>query len=301
MTLRPEAQAYLDSVRDVPQPFECSLDAFRASIPAASVATPPSVTTEERTIAGGDGQPLRLRLYRPPSAGPHPAVVWAHGGSFVRGGLDDFDGARRMFCALADCVIIAVAQRLSPETRFPGPLNDVYAALSWTSSNATAIASHADWILVGGESSGGNLAAAAARLAGERGGPGVAGQILVVPTLDAAPATESACAFAVGYGLTRRQLEWAYARYAPGAAPDDPLLSPLRAPSLAGLPPTVVVTAEYDPSRDEGERYADRLEEAGVRVWRSRVEGMVHHHLGQDGAMVALRLARELLSAVRDS
>jgi acetyl esterase len=301
MSLHPEAQAYLDSVRDVPQPYECSLEAFRAAIRAAPVAAPPGVQVEEHIVAGAEGQPLRLRLYRPPSAGPHPAVVWVHGGSFVRGSLDDFDGVRRMFCALAGCVVVAVDQRRSPETQFPGPLGDVYAALVWTREQAEVIGSRPDWILLGGESSGGNLAAAAAQLAHERGGPGVAGQILLVPTLDAAPDTESIRTFAAGFGLTRGQLQWAYAQYAAGAPPDDPLLSPLRAPSLTGLPPAVVVTAEYDPSRDEGELYAERLDEAGVRVRRGRVEGMVHHHLGQDGAILALGLARELLSEIRSS
>jgi acetyl esterase len=146
----------------------------------------------------------------------------------------------------------------------------------------------------GGESSGGNLAAAMTFLARDNGRPKISFQLLIEPLLDAHCSMPSVDEFADGYVLTKRQLIWMYQQYAPGVSPDNPLLSPLRAPDLHGLPPAAIVTIEYDPVRDEGEQYAERLKAAGVPVFHTRIAGMVHHFPGPEAMPTAARLLQEL-------
>jgi acetyl esterase len=297
MALHPDAQAFLAKMKDVPQPQDIPLEEFRNAASALIATAPPLEIGEVKNleIVGGDGNSLKIRVYVPEGTGPFPVAVWAHGGSFVRGTLDLFDAGRRAFTKASQCIVVAVDQRLSPEAQFPAPLDDVYAAFKWASSHAT------DWrgdpMLVGiaGESSGGNLAAALALFARDRGGPRIAFQLLIEPILDAACQSASMRELGEGYVLTRQQLLWAYRQYAPGVPANEPLLSPLLAKSLSGLPPAVVVTIEYDPARDEGEQYAARLAEAGVRVLKARIPGMLHHFAGPDLIPTAAKLLRELL------
>jgi acetyl esterase len=253
---------------------------------------------DNRTVAGGDGQALGLRLYLPAGPRPAPVVVWAHGGSFTRGSLDVFDAARRSFANESGCIVVAVDQRLSPEARYPAPLADIHAAVRWAAVHAEGFGGDPDLIGVAGESSGGNLAAAETLLARDRAQP-LAFQILFTPLVDATLTLPSVEEYGQGYVLTRRQLLWAYEQYAPGVPRTTPALSPLHEPDLAGLPPAVVVTVEYDPVRDEGEAYADRLAAAGVLVHRTRLDGMVHHFPGPTAMRTTARLTRELLAFVR--
>ena len=299
MPLDPQARAFLDVMGNLPQPHEISIEEFRGMLNALvrTGAPGPMARVEEVTIAGGDGQPLLLRVYAPASARPLPVVVWLHGGSFTRGTLDTFDAARRSFANLCDCVVIAVDQRLSPEATFPAPLEDGYAAAVWASKRAADFGGDPLRLGVGGESSGGNLAAALTLVARQRRAPKLAFQILVSPLLDASCGMPSTLEFAEGYVLTRRQLAWCYGQYAPGVPADDPLLSPLHEPELSGLPQAVVVTMEFDPVRDEGERYADKLAAAGVPVRRARVDGMVHHYPGERGALAVIELTRAMLAS----
>lgn len=300
MPLDPQARAFLDMMRNVPQPPEISLQDFRGALAALvpTDAPEPVARVEELTIPGGDRQPLGLRIYAPTGTRPLPVVVWLHGGSFTRGTVDTFDAARRMFANLCSCVVVAVEQRLSPEATFPAPLEDGYAAAVWAAEHAADFGGDPRRLGVGGESSGGNLAAALTLVARERRAPKLAFQILVAPLLDASCSSPSASAFAEGYVLTRAQLAWSYRQYAPGVRSDHPLLSPLYEPDLHGLPRAVVITMEFDPVRDEGERYADRLAAAGVPVGRARVDGMVHHYPGERGAMAVVELTRSLLAAL---
>src|ERR1700761_6732751 len=181
MPLHEQARAFLDKMAGTPQPNDIPIEEFRRAA-AAVITTGPEIRigkVENLEIRGGDGQKMKLRIYVPEGSGPFPVLVWVHGGSFVRGTLDMFDAGRRAFTKASECIVVAVDQRLSPEAQFPAPLDDVYAAFKWASSHAT------DWrgdpVLVGiaGESSGGNLAAALALFARDRGGPRIAFQLLI--------------------------------------------------------------------------------------------------------------------------
>jgi len=298
MPLHPDARAFLDKMAGAPQPNDISIQAFRQAA-AALIATGPPLQigrVENLQIAGGDGQPMNLRIYVPEGTGPFPVLVWVHGGSFARGTLDMFDAGRRAFTKAAQAIVIAVDQRLSPETQFPAPLEDAYAALLWAFAHAGEYGGNPGLIGIAGESSGSNIAAALGLKTRDAGKPKLAFQLLLEPLVDAHCNSPSVNELADGYVLTQRQLIWAYQQYAPGVDRDNPLLSPLRAPSLAGLPPTVIVTVEFDPVRDEGEQYAARLKAAGVRVLQARIPGMVHHFTGPDMLPTTLRLFREMLS-----
>jgi acetyl esterase/lipase len=298
MALHPDAQAFLAKMGNAPQPQDIPIEEFRRAA-SALIPTGPSLkigTVSNLEIAGGDGQPMQVRVYVPEGAGPFPMIVWAHGGSFIRGTLDLFDAGRRAFTKASNCIVVAVDQRLSPEARFPAPLEDVYAALQWTAGHARELGGGVQALIgVAGESSGGNLAAAVTLLARDRGGPAIDFQLLIEPILDARCDTTSMHELAEGYVLTRQQLLWAYQQYAPGVEANRPLLSPLLAKDLSGLPPAVVVTIEYDPARDEGEGYAAALAAAGVRVLSARIPGMLHHFPGPDLIPTAAKLLRELL------
>lgn len=233
----------------------------------------------EVQIPGHDGGAFSARIYVPEAEGPMPVVVWAHGGSWVRVTVDLLDGHFRFYANRGRVAVVAVDYSLSPEARFPVALEQIYAAGRW----ARSIADEAGWdprrIGIAGESSGGNLAAAAALLDRDRGEVGFMHQALIVPVLDATFASRSWEELGRDYLLTRAQLEWAVEQYAPGIERTEPLLSPFHAPNLSGLPPTLIVTGEYDPLRDEGEQYAQRLQAAGVVVTYRRYEGLIHHAL----------------------
>jgi acetyl esterase len=298
MALHPDAQAFLTKMGNAPQPQDIPLEEFRQAASALIPTGPPLEigSVKDFEIAGGDGQPMQVRVYVPKGTAPFPLMVWAHGGSFIRGTLDLFDAGRRAFTKASDCIIVAVDQRLSPEAQFPAPLEDVYAAIKWAAAHARELGGDSQTVIgVAGESSGANLAAAATLLARDRGGPALDFQLLIEPILDAHCDTSSMQELGEGYVLTRQQLLWAYQQYAPRVEANNPLLSPLLAKDLRGLPAAVVVSIEYDPARDEGERYAVALAAAGVRVLSARIPGMLHHFPGPDLIPTAARLLRELL------
>jgi acetyl esterase/lipase len=300
MPLHPDARAFLDKMAGTPQPNEIPIEEFRRAA-AALIATGPPLQigrVENLEIPGGDGQKMKLRIYVPEGSGPFPVIVWVHGGSFVRGTLDMFDAGRRAFAKAGGCILVAVDQRLSPEAQFPAPLNDVYAALLWTFENAARLGGDPSLIGIGGESSGSNIAAAATLKSRDLGKPRLSFQVLLEPLVDAHCETASMNELADGYVLTKRQLVWAYQQYAPGADLENPLISPLLAADLSGLPPAVIVTLEFDPVRDEGEQYAAKLGRAGVRVLTARIPGMLHHFPGPEMLPTTVRLLRELLSDI---
>jgi len=285
----------------LPQPPDVDVAEFRGQLARLlpQAADPePVASVVDREIPGGDGQPLGIRIYRPDVDRPVPAAVWAHGGSFVRGTLDAFDAPRRAFANLSGFAVVAVDQRLAPEAQFPAPLQDAYAAWQWTVDHAEELGVDAARVGVAGESSGANLAAATALLAATRGDAAPAFQILVVPVLDAAGTMPSVTALGEGHLLTEAQMTWMYEQYAPGVDRRAPLLSPLHAPDVHGLPPAVVVTVEYDPARDEGESYAERLAASGVPVERARIDGMLHHFPGPDAIPLVADLSRRVLAHV---
>ncbi|MFM8846549.1 MAG: alpha/beta hydrolase, partial [Actinomycetota bacterium] len=222
------------------------------------------------------GGPLEYRLYRPTTTGPHPVVVYFHGGGWVFGSHTSDDPLCRALCTLADVVIVSVNYRHAPEDRFPAAADDGYAALRWVAANAAALGGDPDRIAVAGWSAGGNVAAVAAQLARDNGGPMLRGQLLLTPVTDGSRQHPSHDENAAGYILTKSLMEWFWNHYADPADRSDPRASPLLAADLSGLPPAMIVTAQYDPLRDEGDAYARALESAGVPVQHLRARGHIH-------------------------
>jgi acetyl esterase len=244
----------------------------RKPVPVASIV--------DRTIPGPAGE-LPIRVYTPEGVGPFPAVVYFHGGGFVVGGLDSGDATCRALCHGASCVVVSVAYRLAPEHKFPAATDDCLAVTRWAAAHAAELNADPDRLVVAGESAGGNLAAVTALRLRDEGGPPLCGQLLIYPVTDYhTPPTPSYIANGKGYLLTRAMMVWFWGHYLNHAGEaGHPHASPLRAADLSGLPPALVITAEYDPLRDEGERYAERLQRAGVPTQLSRYDGMIHGFL----------------------
>ncbi|HTF59506.1 MAG TPA: alpha/beta hydrolase [Actinomycetes bacterium] len=244
---------------------------------AAALNGPPApvAAVADRLVPGPAGE-LPVRVYTPEGSPPFPIVVFFHGGGWVVGTLDTYDPLCRALAAVTPAVVVSVDYRLAPEHRWPAAVEDAYAATEWASRNAAALGGAQHRLAVAGDSAGGNLAAVVALGARDRGGPAIAFQLLVYPVLDVAGGTASWQEYADGYHLTADGMRWYWDHYlggADGAAPDA---SPLRAAFVGGLPPALVIGAEYDILRDEGEAYAARLAEAGVDATASRHAGVVH-------------------------
>ncbi|MER5888119.1 alpha/beta hydrolase fold domain-containing protein [Streptomyces sp. NPDC001941] len=282
--LDPAARAFADLLAgvfpDVGGSVTDAAEARRVLDAAPRDPSPPLPVggVEDRTVPGPEGAPeLPVRIYRPEGPGPYPVVVFLHGGGWVLCGLDSHDGTCRALCREARAVVVSVDYRLAPEVRFPAPVEDAYAALSWADAHLADLEGAS--LVVAGDSAGGNLAAAAALLARERGGPAIALQALVYPALDAARDTTSFRENATGYFLTAAHVDWFWEQYlGPDGDGGHPLASPLRA-DPAGLPPAHVVTAGCDPLRDEGQVYAQRLRASGVEASESRHPGLFHGFL----------------------
>ena len=206
-----------------------------------------------------------------------PTLVYAHGGGFVFCDLDSHDGLCRSFANLIPAVVVSVDYRLAPENRWPAAAEDVFAVTQWAARNADALGGDAHRIVVGGDSAGGNLAAATALMARDRGAPALAAQLLLYPMIAPNFDTESYRLFGKGFYNPRPALQWYWDQYVPSAADrEHPYASPLNA-DLRGLPPAVVVIAGHDPLRDEGIAFGDALEAAGVSRRRScRYDGGIH-------------------------
>jgi acetyl esterase len=223
----------------------------------------------------GPGGDIPVRVYRPDGGGL-PILVYAHGGGFVFCDLDSHDGLCRTIANRTPAVVISVAYRLAPENRWPDAAEDFYTAARWTVDNADAVGGDAGAVVVGGDSAGANLAAVAAVMARDRGGPPIAGQLLIYPVIAADFDTESYRLFGKGFYNPKPAMQWYWDQYVPAPADrEHPYASPLRA-NLAGLPPAIVVVAGHDPLRDEGFAYADALEAAGVSTSRCFFEGGIH-------------------------
>ena len=205
-----------------------------------------------------------------------PILVYAHGGGFVFCDLDSHDGLCRNIANRIPAVVVSVAYRLAPENQWPDAAEDVYTAARWAADNADAVGGDARRIVVGGDSAGGNLAAVTALMARDRGGPRIAGQLLIYPVIAADFDTESYRLFGKGFYNPKPALQWYWDQYVPAPADrEHPYASPLQA-NLAGLPPAIVVVAGHDPLRDEGIAYADALEAAGVVTVRCLFDGGIH-------------------------
>ncbi len=282
----PEARAFIDSMR-----------AFTGDVePVAHV--------EDLTIPGPAGA-ISARLYRPAASGPLPLLVYFHGGGWVIGGLESHDGLCRTLANAAGCAVLAIDYRLAPEHKFPAAVDDCYAAAAWAVANAATLGADPTRVAVGGDSAGGNLTAVVTQLARDRKGPPLRFQLLIYPATDAGYDTPSYHENATGYFLELEGMRWFYDHYLGGDADRaDPRASPLRATDLRGLPPALVITAEFDPLRDEGEAYAARLRDADVPVTLTRYDGMIHGFFGMgplldQGKRAVAEAAAALRAALR--
>ncbi len=249
----------------------------------------------------GPGGPLVLRVHRPQGGpGPRPVLLYFFGGGWTLGCLDTCDAICRALANAAGCTTVSVGYRLAPEHRFPAAVEDCYAATRWVAEHAQRLGVDPERLAVGGDSAGGNLAAAVTLLSRERGAPRIGHQLLVYPNTDYRPAAEPASVDPLLFN--ELSVRWYWSHYlAEERDGENPLASPLRAPDLTGLPPATVITAEFDPLREEGEQYAERLRQAGVPVESRHYEGMAHGFFAMAGTLedgrAAQRYAAERLRA----
>ena len=292
MPLDPQVAALLDQLSQQGLPPFDQMSVTQARVVALGfrdMQGEPAAVGEVRDIlVPGPAGALPVRLYHPSPGKQVPLVVYFHGGGWVIGDIELVDKPCRALAAASGCVVASVNYRLSPETKFPGPAEDCYAATRWLSEHAAEIGAGGKPVAVSGASAGGNLAAAVSLMARDRGGPALAFQLLIYPVT--APAEGSQFASykenAEGYLLTRGSMEMFWKHYL--ASPEDgknPYASPLHASDLTRLPPATVVTAEFDPLRDEGTAYAHRLEEAGVKVRTAHHHGMIHGFFWMAGVL----------------
>ena len=285
MSLDPQVQEFLEQFDRLGLPTLSSLEPVEAREIAAKLRGKPLklqavLRVENRAIPGADGD-IPVRIYTPKSSAPLPVLVYFHGGGWVLGDLDAADPICRSLANGAECVVVSADYRLAPEHKFPVAVEDAFAATRWVAQNAAAIGGDTDRIAVAGDSAGGNLAAAVALMARDRGEPHLAYQLLIYPVTQYGFDTESYRQYERGYGLSKDDMVWFWDRYLPRAADgQNSYASPLLAGSLSHLPPALIVTAECDVLRDEAEAYAARLEKAGVPVRLWRYDGMIHNFIG---------------------
>ncbi|WP_033213449.1 alpha/beta hydrolase [Kitasatospora phosalacinea] len=295
MPLHPQAEALRRqrAAAGTPPLYARSLAEARAADLAdirAAAGNPEPVGAVEELTVPGPGGPLPLRVYRPVGGSARdarpPVLLYLFGGGWTLGSLDTGDAICRRLTNAAGCVTVAVGYRLAPEHPFPAAVHDVAAAAEWIAAHAAELDADPGRLAVAGDSAGGNLAAALTLLARERGGPPIRHQLLVYPNTDHAADTPSVREHDDPLLFNRRSVAWYWGHYlADPADGANPLASPLRAPSLAGLPPATVITAEYDPLRDEGEQYARALRAAGVPVELRRYDGMPHGFFAMSGVL----------------
>lgn len=248
-----------------------------AASPALTEAAPAPASVHDTDVPGAE-DPIGARVYRPADSGSRATVVYFHGGGYAIGNLDTHDLICREICRRLDAVVLSVSYRLAPENPFPAGFDDCLAATRWAAAHIDELGGDPALLAVAGDSAGGNLAAAVAQERCTRGEqPGIAAQLLIYPATDVSRDYPSRTEYGEGYFLDHRALELFASAYVTDLSwLADPRMSPITHTDLADLPPTVVVTAEFDPIRDQGEAYADALERAGVRVRRRRFAGLIH-------------------------
>jgi acetyl esterase len=258
------------------QPIEAARANFRND--TATIAGRPIAvgSVADIAIAAAHG-PIAARHYAPATRVPRPLLVYYHGGGFVLGDLDGHDCLCRRICRDADMHVLSVDYRLAPEHRFPAAVDDAFAAFQWVCAHAADLGALPDKIAVGGDSAGGNLAAVVSQQAKAAGGPAPCAQMLLYPALDRTVDRPSLELFGEGYLIGHADIAWYHLQYTGSTdAQPDPAQNPLVAKDFAGLAPALIVTAGFDPLRDEGEAYAEVLRQADVPVVLKRYEGMLH-------------------------
>ncbi|GGC68967.1 flavin-containing monooxygenase [Chelatococcus reniformis] len=301
--LQPDVRLVLQALTDMNLPPIESMGAegarnFVAEFNAARPAGRPVGEVVDGTLPTAGGS-LAYRLYRPATPGPHALVVYYHGGGWVLGDHVSDDPFCRDLCRRSDMIIVSVDYRHAPEHRFPTAAEDGYAALRWVAGHAAELGGGAGPVSVAGWSAGGNIAAVASQLARDRGGPQVAGQLLICPVTDGSRELASYRDNGEGYFLTRPLMHWFWDQYCDRAERNDPRASPLLG-DLAGLPPAFVVTCEFDPLRDEGVAYAEALAAAGVPVTQLQARGHFHSSFTMvDVAITSVAGRAEMAQALR--
>jgi acetyl esterase len=279
---------------------EAAREQYLSLRPGAQGLRPSQVTVVDRTIPGPAGE-LPVRIYRPASEAadaPLPALVYAHGGGWVFGNLDSHDVLCAQLALEAGIAVFAIDYRLAPEARFPGAFDDVVAGLNWVAANGPSVGIDPAKLAIGGDSAGGNLAAAVSIWARDHDGPRLRFQLLAYPVTDAVARAESYRRYEDGYGLNAAAMEWFFGHYTPDKnTRGDWRVSPLRAASLAGLPPALVITAGYDLLRDEGRAYAFRLQQEGTLADLVEFGGMLHGFLSSPMLLHGARRGTTLCAA----
>jgi acetyl esterase len=278
----PQVQVLLDMLeeRNTPPTYGVSPEAAREQYLELTemVESEPVAETQDFEIEGPGG-PIPVRAYIPGEEGPYPILVYYHGGGWVIGDIETHDNVCSALCNRAEVVVLSVDYRLAPENPFPAALEDAYAALEWATTYGDEISGDPDRVAIGGDSAGGNLSTGVTLMADDEDGPEIAHQSLIYPAV-ASPAVHEFDSYeenGEGYFLEQESMDWFYGKYVQNDAhARNEYLAPLLARDLSGVPPATVVTAGFDPLRDEGAAYADRLEEAGVDVHHENFEGMIH-------------------------
>ncbi|HEY5335254.1 MAG TPA: alpha/beta hydrolase fold domain-containing protein [Mycobacteriales bacterium] len=292
MVLEAMAELNLPPLHTMPVP---DARGFMDAMAAQSPPGPEVGQIVDGTLPGAAG-PLAYRLYRPATGGPHPVVVYFHGGGWVLGSATSDDPLCRDLCVRSDAIIVSVDYRHAPETRFPAAPDDALAAVRWLGDHVEELGGTSGPLVLAGWSAGGNLAAVTCQRVRDEGGPQLAGQLLLCPVTDSDFSRPSYTENAEGYALETATMQWFWDHYADPADRTDPKAAPIRG-NLAGLPPAVVITCEFDPLRDEGTAYADALNEAGVSARHIRARGHVHTSLTQVDLVLSGAPVREEIAA----
>ena len=285
---------------DLPAMESLTPDQAREFAAAGAAAAPPGPEVGEvidGTFPGADGNDLDYRLYRPEGDGPHPVIVYWHGGGWVIGSYSSNDGLCRDLCVRTGAIVISCDYRHAPDHPFPAPVDDAWAALQWVDANRDALGA-TDKTVLAGWSAGANLAAVISQRARDEGSPALAGQALITPVTDCDMTTGSYVDNAEGYVLTASLMRWFWDHYCPEDQRTDPRASPIRG-NLAGLAPTIVATAQFDPLRDEGAAYVDALQAAGSPATHLPQRGQIHTSIGAVGSLISPDTSRaEIADAI---
>ena len=302
MALDPQARMVLTQMEKSGSPpiNELSVEeARKASEALASMqGIPEPVAGVEDRMLPGPGGEIPARTYVPFGKEPFPVLVYFHGGGWVLGDIESSDGLCRTLANTTGCIVVSVGYRLAPEHPFPAAVDDAFYATQWAAANASGFGGDPLRLAVSGDSAGGNLAAVVAQIARDRGKPAIQFQLLIYPATDAACDTPSYSENAEGYFLTKAAMQWFWNHYLPKDVDRcHPHVSPLRADNFADLPPALVITAEFDPLRDEGELYAQRMQAAGTPVQLIRYNGMIHGFFAMGGLIDQGRMAVQQAAA----
>ena len=296
MALHPQCKAFIDMLASAGgKPLEQLPveEARLASVGLSNFGGPeePVAEVQNRTVPGPAG-PIAVRVYRPIAKETLPALIYFHGGGFVICSLDTHDRECRSLANTSGCAVISVDYRLAPESKYPAAVEDAYAATQYVAEHAAEFGIDPQRIAVGGDSAGGNLATVVATLARDRGGPLLRFQLLIYPLVDFADNSPSMQQYAQDYFLTRESMDWFTDCYLSNRATGlEPTASPMNATDVRGLPPAMILTAEYDPLRDQGEAYARKLQSAGVAVELKRYDGMIHAFFSFSGVIETAKVA----------